>query len=57
MATAVMVIAMFFIQNPKFCVKDARETFAGAMLHRNCFLFSHDDGDDYKVCLYNTVTI
>ena len=52
-----MVIAMFFIQNPKFCVKDARETLAGAMLHRNCFLFSHDDGDDYKICLYNTVTI
>ncbi|KIM63474.1 hypothetical protein SCLCIDRAFT_8802 [Scleroderma citrinum Foug A] len=45
--TVLMVVAMFFIQNCELCGKDAHETFTGDMLHCKCFLFSHDDGDDY----------
>ena len=45
-----MVVAMFFIQNCELHGKDAHKTFTGDMLHCKCFLFSHDDGDDYMVC-------
>jgi len=45
-----MVVSMFFIQSPELCDKEECEEFAGAMLHCNCFLFNHNDRDDYRVC-------
>jgi len=45
-----MVVSMFFIQSPELRDKEEHEEFAGAMLHRNRFLFNHNDGDDYRVC-------
>lgn len=45
-----MVVTLFFTQNKEFHDKNKCERFAGAMLHRNHFLFNHNDGDEYMVC-------
>ncbi|KIK77440.1 hypothetical protein PAXRUDRAFT_17496 [Paxillus rubicundulus Ve08.2h10] len=50
-ATAIMVLANFFIQNTDFHYVNIRMEFAAAMLEKNCFLFSENSSVDHKVWL------
>ena len=44
-----MIITTFFIQDANFHNVKQCEEFATAMLYWNCYLFSENEGDDYKV--------
>jgi len=49
-ATAMMIVATFFIQDPNFHDATQCEEFAAAMLNQNRYLFNESDGNDNKVC-------
>jgi len=50
-ATAIMIIATFFIQDTDFHDIEQREDFATTMLDWNRYLFSENEDADYKVSL------